>query len=317
MAEISPLRRRMIEDMTVRNLSPATQQSYLNAVSKFSRYFGRSPDRLGLEDVHAFQVHLVATGISWPALNQIVCALRFFYGVTLGQNTVPCSSTQDMYCTGGKPPKSRILGVQQPARLAFEQLGPTFVKLGQMLSTNLLPPAWTTELARLHSDVAPVPFDDLLPQIEQALGRSPFEVFAHVEREPYAAASIAQIHRAKLASGTPVVLKIRRPRIEAKIDADLKLLDRLARRTDAALPQSSSLWKSRPQVGAVMIPMMISLLTYCGLVGYLVAFVNSLWIIFSIWRDQACTFDFKSGHTKTEFCDLRDGRQRSVCNAEI
>jgi site-specific recombinase XerD len=82
MAEISPLRRRMIEDMTVRNLSPATQQSYLNAVTKLSRYFGRSPDRLDLEDVHAFQVHLVATGISWPALNQIVCALRFFYGVT-------------------------------------------------------------------------------------------------------------------------------------------------------------------------------------------------------------------------------------------
>src|SRR5579863_10732166 len=89
MAEISPLRRRMIEHMTVRNLSPATQQSYLNAISKFSRYFGRSPDHLGLEDVHAFQVHLVATGISWPALNQIVCALRFFYGVTLGHNTVP------------------------------------------------------------------------------------------------------------------------------------------------------------------------------------------------------------------------------------
>jgi hypothetical protein len=67
----------MIEDMTVRNLSPATQQSYLNAVSKLSRYFGCSPDRLGLEDVHAFQVHLVATGISWPSLNQIVCAVRF------------------------------------------------------------------------------------------------------------------------------------------------------------------------------------------------------------------------------------------------
>ena len=75
MAEISPLRRRMIEDMTVRNLSPATRQSYLNPLLKFSRYFGRSPDHLGLEDVHAFQVHLVATGISWPALNQIVCAL--------------------------------------------------------------------------------------------------------------------------------------------------------------------------------------------------------------------------------------------------
>ena len=85
MAEISPLRRRMIEDMTVRNMSPATQRSYISAVSKFSRYFGRSPDRLTLDDVHAFQVHLVSTGISWPGLNQIVCALRFFYGVTLGE----------------------------------------------------------------------------------------------------------------------------------------------------------------------------------------------------------------------------------------
>jgi integrase/recombinase XerD len=89
MAEISPLRRRMIEDMTVRNLSPATQRSYVHAVAKFSRYFGRSPDRLGLDDVRAFQVHLVSTGISWPALNQTVCALRFFYGVTLGHGEIP------------------------------------------------------------------------------------------------------------------------------------------------------------------------------------------------------------------------------------
>jgi integrase/recombinase XerD len=89
MAEMSPLRRRMIEDMTVRNLSPATQRSYLHAVKRFSRYFGCSPDRLGLEEVRAFQVHLVSCGISWPALNQTVCALRFFYGVTLGQAALP------------------------------------------------------------------------------------------------------------------------------------------------------------------------------------------------------------------------------------
>jgi site-specific recombinase XerD len=89
MAELSPLRRRMIEDMTVRNLSPATQRSYISAVLKFSRYFGRSPDKLGLEDVRAFQVHLVSMGISWAGLNQIVCALRFFYGVTLGEADVP------------------------------------------------------------------------------------------------------------------------------------------------------------------------------------------------------------------------------------
>ncbi|PYE40558.1 integrase-like protein [Rhizobium sp. PP-F2F-G38] len=64
MAELSHFRRRTIEDMTVRNLSPATQRSYINAVQKFSRYFGRSPDRLDLKDVHAFQVRLVSTGIS-------------------------------------------------------------------------------------------------------------------------------------------------------------------------------------------------------------------------------------------------------------
>jgi site-specific recombinase XerD len=79
----------MIDDMTVRNLSPATQRSYIYAVTKFSRYFQRSPDRLGLEDVQAFQVYLVSTGISWPALNQTVCALRFFYGVTLGRGEIP------------------------------------------------------------------------------------------------------------------------------------------------------------------------------------------------------------------------------------
>ncbi len=89
MAEISPLRRRMIEDMTVRNLSPATQRSYLHAVAKFSRHFGRSPDLLGIEDVRAFQVFLVSQGISWPALNQTVCGLRFFYGVTLNRAEIP------------------------------------------------------------------------------------------------------------------------------------------------------------------------------------------------------------------------------------
>lgn len=89
MSEMSPLRRRMIEDMTIRNLSPATQRSYLHAVTKFSRYFGRSPDRLGLEDVRAYQVHLVSIGLSWPALNQTVCALRFFFGVTLGHDEIP------------------------------------------------------------------------------------------------------------------------------------------------------------------------------------------------------------------------------------
>ena len=84
MAEISPLRRRMLEDMTVRKLSPATQRSYLAAVSKFSRYFGHSPDRLGLENVRAFQVLFARTmmfgqnqSISPVGLHSVACFDRY------------------------------------------------------------------------------------------------------------------------------------------------------------------------------------------------------------------------------------------------
>jgi integrase/recombinase XerD len=89
MATMSPLRRRMIEDMTIRNLCPATQESYIRAVAKFSLYFGKSPARLGLEEVRSYQVHLTSQGIAWASLNQTVCALRFFYGVTLGLPDLP------------------------------------------------------------------------------------------------------------------------------------------------------------------------------------------------------------------------------------
>jgi site-specific recombinase XerD len=86
---LSPLRRRMIEDMTVRNLSPTTRAVYIHNVKKFSRHFGRSPDRLGLEEVRAYQVHLVSEGIAWATPNQVVSSLRFFYGVTLGRKDLP------------------------------------------------------------------------------------------------------------------------------------------------------------------------------------------------------------------------------------
>ena len=86
---VSPLRGRMIEDMTVRNLSATTQTSYIHNIKKFSQYFGRSPDRLGLEDVRAYQVYLVSRGVAWATLNQVVSSLRFFFGVTLGRKDVP------------------------------------------------------------------------------------------------------------------------------------------------------------------------------------------------------------------------------------
>ena len=131
MAELSPLRRRMIEDMTVRNLSPATQQSYVHAVSKFSRYFERSPDRLGLEDVRAFQVHLASTGISWASLNQIVCALRFFYGVTLGCETIP----------------ERIAYARQPRKLPAVLSGEEVIRFLEAVSSLKARVALTTAYA--------------------------------------------------------------------------------------------------------------------------------------------------------------------------
>ena len=140
----------------------------------------------------------------------------------------------------GEAGKSADIEPQERFRRSLEELGPTFVKLGQVLSTrpDLLSPSWIAELERLHSEVAPISFDELLPQIEKALGRSPFEVFADVEREPYAAASIAQVHRAKLPSGAAVVLKVRRPGISAKIAADLRLLDHLANLIEHEMPEA-------------------------------------------------------------------------------
>jgi site-specific recombinase XerD len=88
MAEMSPLRRRFIEDMAIRNLAPATQQSYVFAIKHFSDFIGRSPARLGTEEVRTYQVHLVSRKLAWGSINQRVAALRFFFGVTLGRPDV-------------------------------------------------------------------------------------------------------------------------------------------------------------------------------------------------------------------------------------
>ena len=82
---ISPLRQRMLEDMTIRRLAPRTQADYLSAVSRFSRHFGRSADRLSYEDVRAWQLHLVQSGLGASAVNNQITAVRFFFRITLGQ----------------------------------------------------------------------------------------------------------------------------------------------------------------------------------------------------------------------------------------
>ena len=85
---MSPLRRRMIEDMTVRKLSPKTQQSYIRTIKNFAGFLGRSPDKASFEDVRRFQLHLATSGASTPIRNQTVAALRFFFRVTLRRSAI-------------------------------------------------------------------------------------------------------------------------------------------------------------------------------------------------------------------------------------
>lgn len=141
------------------------------------------------------------------------------------------------------PQKKENISHLDPAvrvRLAMEELGPTFVKLGQVLATrpDIFPPQWIAEFSKLQDQVPPVPFEELLPELEKALGGSPFEIFKDLQREAVAGASIAQVHLAELQDGTKVVLKIRRPNVQARIDADLRLLSHLGRLLESEIPES-------------------------------------------------------------------------------
>ena len=80
---MTPLRKRFVEDLQRRNYAERTVTSYTDAVAKFAKHFGRSPEHLGAEHVRQYQLHLIAQEFSWSTFNQAVCALRFLYDVTL------------------------------------------------------------------------------------------------------------------------------------------------------------------------------------------------------------------------------------------
>ncbi|MFT4101148.1 MAG: AarF/UbiB family protein [Burkholderiaceae bacterium] len=123
-------------------------------------------------------------------------------------------------------------------RRSMEDLGPTFVKLGQVLATrvDLFPPDWIAEFGRLQNGVPAVPWSRVLPQLREDLGDEPHHVFPVIDETPLAAASLAQAHRAQLPDGTEVVLKIRRPGIRQIIEADLRLMLLLAEVIEAKMP---------------------------------------------------------------------------------
>ncbi len=132
------------------------------------------------------------------------------------------------------PPQDRPMRL----RLVCEDLGPTFVKLGQILSTrpDLLPEAYIAELTQLRDHVKPFPFAEAEAILAEEYGRPASEVFAAIESEPLASASISQVHRATLRDGRVIALKIRRPGIDKTVQADLEILKNLAQLAERRMP---------------------------------------------------------------------------------
>lgn len=121
----------------------------------------------------------------------------------------------------------------------IKELGPTFVKLGQVLSTrsDLIPTTYAIALQQLQDRAGPVPYEDIEAQIVAALDGTPDEVFAWFDREPLAAASIAQVHRARMHTGEEVVVKVQRLRVRERVETDMSILGFLVRQAEAQLPE--------------------------------------------------------------------------------
>src|SRR3954453_21617537 len=116
-------------------------------------------------------------------------------------------------------------------REMLDELGPTFVKFGQLLSTrpDIVPPDIIAELKGLQDDVRPFPFADVERGIQEELGQSIERLFLEFEEEPIAAASIGQVHRAVLPNGRRVAVKVQRPRAPQQVESDIQLLEQAAR----------------------------------------------------------------------------------------
>lgn len=133
--------------------------------------------------------------------------------------------SQDEYVSPLDP-----LTMPERLRLALEELGPTFIKFGQVLSTrpDILPESFITELKKLREDIRPMPYPAIRKVIEEFLGKPPEEIFTEFGERPIATASIGQVHSGKLKTGETVVIKVRRPGIETIVRNDLDILRILA-----------------------------------------------------------------------------------------
>ncbi|UED85094.1 ABC1 kinase family protein [Streptomyces profundus] len=163
----------------------------------------------------------------WAALRSSAARARRYSGIS----SIVVRHGLRPYLRGRE---ARSTGLAVPLRRALEEAGGTFVKLGQVLATrdDLLPPALVRELSVLQYQVPPEPLPDIRSELVREYGRPAREVFASFDEDPLAAASIAQVHRARLVDGTEVVVKIRRPGIRAGVERDLDVICRLARQLE-------------------------------------------------------------------------------------
>lgn len=152
---------------------------------------------------------------------------RHGFGFAISQLPTEPLWLRDLYPFPIQEPSSLPIHFRQ----ALEELGPAFVKLGQMLSTrpDLLPPSYITELAKLQDKVPPVPWDDIRQVIEKELGQPPEKIFSEIDRKPLAAASLAQVHAAKLPTRQKIVIKVQRPNILGTIQTDLEIIRDIAK----------------------------------------------------------------------------------------
>lgn len=139
----------------------------------------------------------------------------------------------------------RVASKTMPERVreALQELGPTFVKLGQVFSTrpDVIPEEYIEQLRRLQDDVAPVELTELESAITDATGGPLSEVFAEIDAKPVAAASVAQVHRARLFSGEEVAVKVLRPSVREVVSADIGVMYFLARRLESTFAEARSL----------------------------------------------------------------------------
>jgi ubiquinone biosynthesis protein len=154
------------------------------------------------------------------------------FGLEIGLESTPVAVIRDRFqkFIGGMNRKLAALSTPAKVRVMLQQLGPTYVKIGQMISSRAeaLPPAWQEELVKLQNTVPPFPAAKAHEIIETELGRPASELYATFDEEALAAASLAQVHRATLPDGREVVVKIQRPDVQTMVAADLGVMQDLA-----------------------------------------------------------------------------------------